>query len=143
MDHLGPLPLRTGTRRARLTTASALLAGLGLLALVTLVGWDQALQTLLIGPPSFVRFLLGTSAALIGVVLVLRAAERLSGAPAPTQLVRGVRTVFLAVAAFAAAAGWFIGSPVPIVVGLVIAAVDVIETSFLLLVTAARPGSAD
>jgi hypothetical protein len=46
--------------------------------------------------------------------------------------------VFLAVAAFAAAAGWALGHPLPLVVALVIAGVDVLETSFLLLVVNLR-----
>ena len=49
-----------------------------------------------------------------------------------------MRYVFLAVAAFAAAAGWLIGHPLPFVVALVIAGVDVLETTFLLLVVAVR-----
>jgi len=49
-----------------------------------------------------------------------------------------VRLAFLAVAAFAAAIGWAIGSALPIVAALIIAGVDVVETSFLLLVTATR-----
>jgi hypothetical protein len=53
-------------------------------------------------------------------------------------MIRAVRLVFLAVAAFAAAAGWLIGHPLPLVVALVIAGVDVLETSFLLVVVALR-----
>jgi hypothetical protein len=53
-------------------------------------------------------------------------------------LVRGVRLVFLAVAAFAAAGGWLVGHPLPFIIALVIAGVDVLETTFLLLVVAAR-----
>jgi hypothetical protein len=45
-----------------------------------------------------------------------------------------VRLVFLALAALAAAAGWLLGETLPLVVALVIAGIDVIETSFLLLV---------
>ena len=41
-------------------------------------------------------------------------------------------------AAFAAAAGWILGSPLPLVLALVIAGVDVVETSFLLLVVGMR-----
>jgi hypothetical protein len=48
-------------------------------------------------------------------------------------MVRGVRLAFLAVAAFAAATGWILGHPLPLIVGLVIAGIDVVETSFLLL----------
>ena len=49
-------------------------------------------------------------------------------------LIRGVRLAFLAVAAFAAAAGWALASPLPLIVALVIAGIDVVETSFMLLV---------
>jgi hypothetical protein len=53
-------------------------------------------------------------------------------------MIRGVRLVFLAVAAFAAGASWLVGHPLRIVVALVIAGVDVLETSFLLLVVTIR-----
>ena len=116
---------------------------LGCLALLagTAAGWSDALKAVLVSPPPLARFLLGTAAALVGMVLVLRSAERLRASSEPPDLVRAVRIVFLAVAAFAAAGGWFIGSPVPIVAALVIAGVDVLETTFLLLVSAVRPGS--
>ncbi len=54
------------------------------------------------------------------------------------QLIRGVRFVFLAVAALSAAAGWLVGHPLPFVVALVIAGVDILETTFLLVVVALR-----
>jgi hypothetical protein len=53
-------------------------------------------------------------------------------------MIRGVRFVFLAVAALAAASGWLLGHPLPLVVALVIAGVDVLETSFLLIVVGLR-----
>ena len=53
-------------------------------------------------------------------------------------LVRGVRLVFLAAASFSAAAGWILGEPLPLVIALVIAGVDIVETSFLLLVATRR-----
>jgi hypothetical protein len=53
-------------------------------------------------------------------------------------MVRGVRLVFLAAAALTAAAGWILGEALPLVIALVIAGVDVVETSFLLLVATAR-----
>ena len=53
-------------------------------------------------------------------------------------MIRGVRLTFLAVADFAAAAGWALAHPLPIVVALIVAGVDVIETSFLLLVVSVR-----
>ena len=122
-------------RRGNLVTLA-----LGALALVggTAAGWNETLNALLVSPPPFVRLMLGTGAALLGLVLVLRSAERLQGAGQPIDMVRAVRIVFLAVAAFAAAAGWFIGSPLPIVAALVIAGVDVLETTFLLLVSTVR-----
>ena len=49
-----------------------------------------------------------------------------------------MRLAFLAVAAFAAGAGWVLGNPLPLVVAAVIAGIDVIETSFLLLVVGRR-----
>jgi len=115
---------------------------LGVLALVvgTLAGWSDVFNALLVSPAPFVRFLLASAAGLLGLTLVLRSAEQLSAADHPLELIRGVRLVFLAVAALAAAAGWLVGSPLPIVAGLVIAGIDVVETSVFLLVTAARPG---
>jgi hypothetical protein len=44
--------------------------------------------------------------------------------------------VFLAVAAAAAGIGWVLADPLPLIVALVIAGIDVVETSFLLLVVA-------
>ena len=99
------------------------------------------LRGALFTPPLAARVLLGAGAAIIGVVLLLRSTDRMGSRDDPRELVRAVRIAFLAVGAFAAAAGWLIGSPVPIVAALVIAGVDVVETSFLLLVTAARDGS--
>ena len=122
----------------RLRPLLPLAAGLLLLAVGTLAGWDRALHELLVSPPPFVRVVLGTAAGLLGLVLVSRAAERIGHDAGPAALVRSVRIVFLAVAAFSASAGWFLASPLPIVAGLVIAGIDVLETSFLLLVTAAR-----
>ena len=65
------------------------------------------------------------------------------GSPRPASddvpaLIRAVRLAFLAVAAFAAAAGWALGHPLPLIVAAVIAGIDVIETSFLLLVVGRR-----
>jgi hypothetical protein len=123
--------------------ANVVALALGCLALLaaTAAGWSDAVNAILVSPPPVVRFLLGTTAALVGIVLVLRSADRLSTSTDPPDLVRAVRIVFLAVAAFAAAGGWLVGSPVPIVAALVIAGVDVVETTFLLLVSASRPRS--
>lgn len=115
-----------------------LILGLTVIACATVLGATPGSAALIVAPPPFVRALLGVAALLMGLVLVLRAAERLGADPEPRSMIRGVRLVFLAVAAFAAAGGWFIGSPLPVVAGLVIAGVDVAETSFLMLVTAGR-----
>lgn len=116
--------------------------GVGLLAIAlgTAAGWDRTLNAFLVSPPPFVRVVLGVAAALLGLVLIARSADRTGEAVGPAEMVRSIRIVFLAVASFAAAAGWFLASPLPIVAGLVIAGVDVLETSFLLLVTAVRAG---
>ena len=58
----------------------------------------------------------------------------ITGEPDVRGLIRAVRLAFLAVAAFAAAAGWALAHPLPLVVAAVIAGIDVVETSFLLLV---------
>ena len=92
----------------------------------------------LLEPPAPVSWMLGSVAAVAGVWLLLRSSEQVGSSREATQLVRAIRLVFLAVAAFAASAGWFIGSPVPIVAALVIAGVDVLETTFFLMVAQAR-----
>jgi hypothetical protein len=53
-------------------------------------------------------------------------------------MLRGIRLAFLSLAALAAAAGWLLASPLPLVVAAIVAAVDVLETSFLLLVVSVR-----
>ena len=58
-------------------------------------------------------------------------------------MIRAVRLMFVAVGLFAIAVGWFIGSPVPVVAGIVITAIDLLETSFLLLVTTAKSAGGD
>jgi hypothetical protein len=80
-----------------------------------------------------------------GLALLGRAAARIAAtgdtggaARDLAGMVRGVRLAFLALAAFAAAAGWALAHPLPLVVALVIAAIDVLETSFLLLVVTFR-----
>jgi hypothetical protein len=118
-------------------TVATLALGAGAVALASVAGGSDLFGALL-QPPAAVRALLAAAAALLGVVLVLRSADGMRESREPADLVRAVRIVFLAVAAFAASAGWFIGSPVPIVAALVIAGVDVLETTFLLLVTAVR-----
>src|SRR5262249_56490610 len=102
-------------------------------------------------PPPLIRAALVGGAVAIGVVLLLNAVAGLAGDEGEREIgsrsdeprdvagmIRSVRLVFLAVAAFAAASGWLIGNALPLVVALVIAGVDVLETSFLLLVVTLR-----
>ena len=143
---------RTERRAAGASDLLPLAVGVAALVVGTLFGWDARLVDAVVTPPALLRAALVGAAAVLGVVLLVAALRRLgdpgggAGVEAPRaidaadmrSMVRGVRLVFLAVAAFAAAGGWVIGHPLPIVIALVIAGVDVIETSFLLLVVGAR-----
>ncbi len=134
----------------------------------TLLGWNSAFLEALATPPALIRAGLVAGAVVLGLWLLAEAMRRLgasrgrppdaksesapdsaSGATSDPPsgelstrdlagLVRGIRLVFLAVAAFAAAIGWLVGHPLPFIVALVIAGVDILETSFLLLVVALR-----
>lgn len=114
-----------------------LLVGLGAVATAMAGGRTDSLSIVL-APPFAARVLLGLAAAVLGAVILLRAADRLGTDRDARGLVRAVRLIFVSVGAFAAAAGWLIGSPLPIIAALVIVGVDLVETSFLLAVTAAR-----
>ena len=141
MSQPGPTPIDRG-RIAWL--------GVGIAALVggTVLGWNGDLLAAIATPPPIVRAALVGASIVVALALLARAIRRLDeGRNAPAGeltgrdlagLIRGVRYVFLSVAAFAAAAGWLLGDPLPFVVALIIAGVDVIETSFLLLVVALR-----
>jgi hypothetical protein len=124
--------------------------GFGVIAVAggTLLGWNGSLLEALATPPALVRAALVGAAVVLGLALVGRAVRSLEdgrgigtaelAARDVATLVRGARYVFLAVAAFAAGIGWLVGHPVPFVVALVIAGVDVLETSFLMLVVTLR-----
>ena len=103
----------------------------------TVAGSNADVLDAIVHPPTLIRAgLVGGSVAL-AVILLSRALARLAGGTTDVPgLIRGVRLVFLAVAAGAAAAGWALGDALPLVVALVIAGIDVVETSFLLLVVA-------
>ena len=137
----------------RLAVALALLAGFAALAIAMVVGGAADLLGRLAGPAPIVRAALAGGAVVIGGRLLLSATRRINdsmhrdaGPASPIsdadlgEMVRGVRLVFLAAAAFTAAGGWILGDPLPLVIALVIAGVDVVETSFLLLVATARRG---
>lgn len=114
----------------------------------TLLGWNAALLEAITSPPPLIRAALVGASVALGLAMVARAVRRIDESRrVPTGeletrdlagLIRGVRYVFLAVAAFAAAGGWLLAHPLPLIVALVIAGVDVLETSFLLLVVASR-----
>ncbi len=133
------------TGRLHAGRAIPLAIGVGVLVAGTAAGWDARLVQAIAAPPALVRAALVGVAVVLGIALLGRAVARLGAAdPAGARerdlvsLTRGVRLAFLAVAAFSAAGGWALGHPLPIVIALVIAGVDVLETSFLLLVIAAR-----
>jgi hypothetical protein len=135
----------TALVRGRSATAAALVAGIATLAIAILAGWNEQFLVAIVTPPPVVRAVLIAVSAVGGVALLAAAAARIGAAgdrEDPERdlpgMIRGVRLVFLAVAAFAAGAGWLLGHPLPLVVALVIAAIDVIETSFLLLVVGVR-----
>jgi hypothetical protein len=120
-----------------------LAVGLLALAVGTAFGWQTGVVDALVAPPPIVRAALVGASAVAAGWLLIAAFRRLAAdePPAPAvggrdfaRMVRGIRFVFLAIAALSAGAGWILGHPLPIVVALVIAGVDVVETSFLLLV---------
>jgi hypothetical protein len=130
----------TRTDRPRSGAAIAITLGILAVAAATVVGWNEGLLDALLTPPPFLRAALVGGSVALGVVLLGRSVGRLAeaGEHDVPGLIRAVRLAFLAVAALAAAAGWAIGHPLPLVVAAVIAGIDVIETSFLLLVVGRR-----
>jgi hypothetical protein len=132
-------------RRIHAERLIPLAIGVAVLAAGTAAGWDARLVQAVAAPPALVRAALVAASIVIGLALLIRALARLADAdPAGARerdlvsLTRGVRLAFLAVAAFSAAGGWALGHALPIVIALVIAGVDILETSFLLLVIATR-----
>ncbi len=126
-------------------TVAALVGGIAVLVIGIAAAWNEALLDALVSPPAFVRAVLIALCAVGGVALLAGAAARIAAAGDSANperdmpgMIRGVRLIFLAVAAFSAAVGWALAHPLPLVVALVIAAIDVIETSFLLLVVTVR-----
>ena len=110
-----------------------LIGGALAIAAGTALGWDATALATVVTPPPVIRAALVGGSAALGVVLLLSALSRLAAdepvdpgvvrRPAGgdldrprgiTEMIRGVRQVFLAVAAFAAASGWLIGHPLPL-----------------------------
>lgn len=108
----------------------------------TALGWDATLLERLVEPPSLVRAALVAVAVVSGLWLLRGAILGLEGVASGERdvaaAIRGIRLVFLAVAAFAAAAGWLTAHALPFIVALLIAGVDILETSVLLLVVSLR-----
>jgi hypothetical protein len=126
--------------------------GIGIVAVLggTLLGSGEIGGGIESWPPMVRAILVGLSVAigllLLGRALTMLAESRPDGAPASPEsrdvrtMIRAVRLAFLAVAAFAAAGAWLVGQEVLLVVAAVIAGVDVIETTFLLLVARTHHG---
>ena len=120
-----------------------LVLGVGAVVLASVAGGTGVLGRIL-EPPFPLGLLLAAAAAILGFVVLLRAAGHAGAAREDArELIRAVRLIFVAVGCLAAAVGWIIGSGVPIIAGLIIVGIDVIETTFLLLVTASRSTDAE
>jgi hypothetical protein len=140
----GSSPARTDPADPMRVYLAALVVGLAAVVVGTVLGGAGGLLDALVSPPIVVRAALVGASTVVAVALLARAVTALgnagTGGNAGTQhrdlgpMIRGVRLAFLAVAALAAAAGWFVGHPLLLVVALVIAGVDVAETTFLLIV---------
>lgn len=123
--------------------AASLVVGVAILGAGAWLGLDPSLLDAVLTGPAVARFALAAAAGLLGLWLLLRALQLLAdddeaGPETPRRsfadVVRGVRSVFLAIAAFAAASAFVAAHPLPLVLALMIAGVDVVETAFLLLV---------
>ena len=125
-----------------------LLAGGAALVGGTLLGWNGTLLETIATPPALIRAALVGASVVVAGWLIVRAVRRMEEARGVASaeltgrdlagLIRGVRYVFLAVAALSAGLGWLIGHPLPFIVALVIAGVDILETTFLLFVVTIR-----
>ena len=122
--------------RPRVGAAVAIMLGTLAVAAATVVGWNEGWLDAVVAPPPIVRAaLVGGSVVLGGWLLALSVGRMAAAGTTDVRgLIRAVRLAFLAVAALAAGAGWLLAHPLPLIVAAVIAGIDVIETSLLLLV---------
>jgi hypothetical protein len=121
----------------RLAAIVALVLGGIAVVAATVIGANGGALEALVHPPPLIRASLVGGSAAATVILLSRGLARLAtGREDVPGLIRGVRLVFLAIAALAAGAGWALGDALPLIIALVIAGIDVLETSFLLLVIA-------
>ena len=115
-----------------------LVVGLAAIAVATAFGWDARLLTAVASPPIVVRIALSGASVVVALLLLGGAVARMEGRVGSgghlVTMLRGIRLAFLALAALAVALGWALGNALPFVVALIIAGIDVIETSFLLIV---------
>jgi hypothetical protein len=120
------------------TYLAALTLGVAAVIAGTLLGGFEPFLAAVAAPPIPVRAALVGAVTVVALRFLSRALTAMGGSDSPDRdmatMIRGVRFAFLAVAALAAAAGWFVGQPVLLIVALVIAGVDVVETTFLLIV---------
>jgi hypothetical protein len=129
----------TDTRdRVHLVEFAPLVLGVLAIVVATVFGWNGAALDAIVSPPPVVRLALAVASLILAALLIGGAVERMEGRSGTgshlVSLLRGIRLAFLALAAVSVAIGWLLGSPLPFVVALIIAGVDVIETSFLLIV---------
>jgi hypothetical protein len=124
--------------RLHLLELAPLVIGIVALGVATAVGWNGDLLALLVSPPAIVRLALAIASLIVALLLVGAAVGRMESRDDAgghlVSMLRGIRLAFLALAAVSVALGWAVGSALPFVVALIIAGVDVIETSFLLIV---------
>lgn len=115
-----------------------LTVGLGALLVGTAFGWDPRLLNAIVAPPVLVRAALAVAALILAALMLGGAVARMEGRVGDggnlVTMLRGVRLAFLALACVAVAIGWVLASALPFVVALIIAGIDVVETSFLLIV---------
>jgi hypothetical protein len=118
----------------RVAAGAALVLGAVAVGAATVLGSSSGSLDALVHPPALIRAALVGASAALAVLLLSRSVARMAdGSTDVRGLIRGVRLAFLAVAALAAAIGWALGHALPLLVALVIAGIDVVETSFLLI----------
>jgi hypothetical protein len=140
----------TGAARgAPLRRWAPLIAGGALVVGGSIAGLQPDVADAVVGGPIVVRAALTALAALLGAWLLVLAVGTLAGdgngEPEATPrsfatMIRGIRLAFLAIAAFAAGSAFLVGNLLPLIVGLIIAGIDVAETALLLLVAGAHHG---
>jgi hypothetical protein len=126
---------------ARVVSLALVVGGLAVIVGASAAGEGGVLEAI-VSPPPLIRAALVAVMVLVAIGLGRASLARFVAAGAapgtladadPVAMLRGIRLAILALAALAAAGGWLLASPLPLVVAGIVAAVDVVETSFLLL----------